>query len=96
MMNAQGAIRHFDEVLRLDPNLGVAYLTRSTKAQTTAWACGLHLCVDDLRRVQPFTLTRAHTQLLSHRTRSICADDATTSDRAQFASLSLIRLSSFA
>lgn len=28
MHATQGAIRHFDEVLRLDPNLGVAYLTR--------------------------------------------------------------------
>ena len=28
MGDNKAAIRHFDEVLRVDPNLGVAYLTR--------------------------------------------------------------------
>ncbi len=34
MGDNKAAIRHFDEVLRVDPSLGVAYLTRSSHTRT--------------------------------------------------------------
>jgi hypothetical protein len=39
MGDNKAAIRHFDEVLRVDSNLGVAYLTRSSRTRTQS---GIH------------------------------------------------------